>query len=112
MKDVDFECFTNLAAAFERLKAAAPGRVFFDLDAVVEYRGVRGPLNGRFVGVYEDGTYCLERFRGENGEEPRANITRSLLLSIRRFLHAPFRKGGKAKRKTESERKENRKWNR
>lgn len=61
-KDVKFERFTNLSAAFERIKAAAPERVFVEIDAELEVGGVRGPFKGRFVGVYQDGNYNLKRF--------------------------------------------------
>ena len=61
-EDVKFERFTDLSAAFERIKAAAPKRVFVEIDAVIEYRGVSGPFKGRFVGVYQDGDYNLKRF--------------------------------------------------
>jgi len=61
-EDVKFERFTDLSAAFERIKAAAPKRVFVEIDAVIEYRGVSGPFKGPFVGVYKNGNYNLKRY--------------------------------------------------
>ncbi|MBQ7110688.1 MAG: hypothetical protein IJO06_05655 [Thermoguttaceae bacterium] len=66
--NVEFKRFTDVLAALDYVKSTASERAFVEIDAEIEVGGARGPFNGRFVGVYENGNYNLKRFGVEEND--------------------------------------------